>query len=68
MPRYHKLATSHKGHPPIFFAHFDFFGGSDMAKDDTLEFPFSTSEVPSLGEPGMSSNLVLSLLLERLFI
>jgi hypothetical protein len=66
-PRYHKTANSHRDYRPIFFAHFDFFGGSAITKDVTLGFPFSTSEFASFGEPGISSNLVLTLLLDRLF-
>lgn len=51
-------------HLPVFFPHF--FGGSAITKDVAFGFPFSTSEVLSCGEPGISSNLVLSLLLDRL--
>jgi hypothetical protein len=63
----HKTAVSSNDHRPIFFAHFGCFGGSAIINDVTLGFPFSTSEVPSFGEPGISSSLVLSLLLDRLF-
>jgi hypothetical protein len=60
-------AMARKNQLPVFFAHLDFFGGSAITKDVTLGFPFSTSEVPIGGEPGISSNLVLVLRVDRLF-
>ena len=54
-----------RGHRPNFFAHFDFFGGSDISKDDIFELPFSISLFLVLGV-GSTSSIFVKPLLERL--
>ena len=56
-----------RGHRPSFFAHFDFFGGSDISKDDIFELPFSISLLLILGVGGTSSIFVKPLLDRRTF-
>ncbi len=48
---------------PVFFTNLDFFGGSAITKD--VIFPFSTSAVLMGGDPGISSNRVLVLRVDR---
>src|SRR4051812_39020131 len=59
--RFFIMDLSSRLHLPNFCAHFDFFGGSDISKEDNFELPFSISNPRTFGVSGISSSLLAPL-------